>query len=295
MEIITLRYWCVLSSGQLHEYSNWKRQLEAHNEPINLRFATVREARNIDRRFCFEIITPQNRRTYQATSQEDMNNWIACISNAIESLLNGMNSTLHLQDPSNDPTHPDLSSPSSKQKPLGRSLSGAIKNGFATNTREKYMRRINAASQSTAEVFDAIGGILSPTERNRRSFHTAFGFSNLGSGGGNPTSGTSPVFGTGTSLVDQTENQDSSRLLAYLRENPSNLNCADCATKNPEWCSINLGILLCIGKCFITVGYRHAYQVLIFFSFFFFPSVGRMFRHSSKSWHTCVQSSLTDT
>ncbi|KAI9280879.1 hypothetical protein BC943DRAFT_363275 [Umbelopsis sp. AD052] len=236
------KYWCVLSSGQLHEYSNWKRQLEAHNEPINLRFATVREARNVDRRFCFEIITPQSRRTYQATSQEDMNNWIACISNAIESLLNGMNSTLHLQDPSNETTQFDLNSPLAKQKPLGRSLSGAIKNGFATNTREKYMRRINAASQSTADVFDAIGGILSPTERNRRSFHTAFGFSNLGSGG----SHTGPVFGTGTSLVDQTENQDSSRLLAYLRENPSNLNCADCGTKNPEWCSINLGILLCI-------------------------------------------------
>lgn len=246
---MAFRYWCVLSSGQLHEYSNWKRQLEAHNEPINLRFATVREARNVDRRFCFEIITPQSRRTYQATSQEDMNNWIACISNAIESLLNGMNSNLNLQDPSNDAYHSDMTSPSAKQKALGRSLSGAIKNGFATNTREKYKRRINAASQSTAEVFDAIGGILSPTERNRRSFHTAFGFSNLGNGG-NAASGTSTVFGTGTSLVDQTENQDSSRLLAYLRENPSNLNCADCATKNPEWCSINLGILLCIGKCF---------------------------------------------
>ncbi|CAG8528366.1 5193_t:CDS:2 [Acaulospora colombiana] len=84
------------TGGQLCEYSNWRKQLETHNEPINLRFATVREARGSDRRFCFEVITPQYRRIYQATSAEDMNSWIAVISNAIESLLNGTSSYRNL-------------------------------------------------------------------------------------------------------------------------------------------------------------------------------------------------------
>jgi hypothetical protein len=28
----------------------------------------------------------------------------------------------------------------------------------------------------------------------------------------------------------------------------SNCYCADCGSENPDWCSINLGIILCIGK-----------------------------------------------
>jgi Arf-GAP/SH3 domain/ANK repeat/PH domain-containing protein len=54
-------------------------------EPIDLRLASVREARNADRRFCFEVITPSYKRVYQATSEEDMNNWINALNNALQS------------------------------------------------------------------------------------------------------------------------------------------------------------------------------------------------------------------
>ncbi|CAJ0886275.1 14520_t:CDS:2 [Entrophospora sp. SA101] len=79
-------------------HNNWRKQLETHNEPINLRFATVREARGIDRRFCFEVITPQFRRIYQAMSDDDMSSWVTVISNAIESLLNGTSSCRNLDN-----------------------------------------------------------------------------------------------------------------------------------------------------------------------------------------------------
>lgn len=82
----------VLAGGQLCEYSNWKQKLDLHNEPINLRMASVREARNSERRFCFEVITPQYKRVYQATSEEDMNSWISAINNALKSTLEGGNS-----------------------------------------------------------------------------------------------------------------------------------------------------------------------------------------------------------
>ena len=58
-------------------------------EPIDLRMASVREARNAERRFCFEVITPQYKRVYQATSEEDMNNWIMAINNALQSAVEG--------------------------------------------------------------------------------------------------------------------------------------------------------------------------------------------------------------
>ncbi|KAK9479874.1 hypothetical protein V1514DRAFT_303490 [Lipomyces japonicus] len=83
------KFWVVLAGGQLCEYSNWKQQLELHNEPINLKMASVRESKSLDRRFCFEVITPQYRRVYQATSEDDMNIWIKSILNAISSTLEG--------------------------------------------------------------------------------------------------------------------------------------------------------------------------------------------------------------
>lgn len=58
-------------------------------EPIDLRMASVREARNAERRFCFEVITPQYKRVYQATSEDDLNNWISAINNAVQSAVEG--------------------------------------------------------------------------------------------------------------------------------------------------------------------------------------------------------------
>ncbi|KAG4425837.1 hypothetical protein IFR04_001044 [Cadophora malorum] len=83
------KFWIVLDAGKVSEYSNWKQKLDLHMEPIDLRMASVREARNAERRFCFEVITPQYKRVYQATSEDDMNNWISAINNAIQSAVEG--------------------------------------------------------------------------------------------------------------------------------------------------------------------------------------------------------------
>lgn len=79
----------MLDQGKLSEYSNWKQKLDLHMDPIDLRMASVREARNQERRFCFEVITPSFKRVYQATSEEDMNNWIVSINNALQSAMEG--------------------------------------------------------------------------------------------------------------------------------------------------------------------------------------------------------------
>ncbi|KAG9248521.1 centaurin beta [Calycina marina] len=83
------KFWIVLDAGKVSEYSNWKQRLDLHMEPIDLRMASVREARDAERRFCFEVITPQFRRVYQATSEEDLKNWIVAINNALQSAMEG--------------------------------------------------------------------------------------------------------------------------------------------------------------------------------------------------------------
>ncbi|GAP83427.2 putative protein csx2 [Rosellinia necatrix] len=83
------KFWVVLDQGKLSEYSNWKQRLDLHMEPIDLRMASVREARNAERRFCFEVITPHYKRVYQATSGDDMNSWIYSINNALQSAMEG--------------------------------------------------------------------------------------------------------------------------------------------------------------------------------------------------------------
>ncbi|KAH8676863.1 centaurin beta [Tricladium varicosporioides] len=93
------KFWIVLDAGKLSEYSNWKQKLDLHADPINLQMASVREARNAERRFCFEVITPHYKRVYQATSEDDMNNWISAINNAIQSAVEG-------RDTRDLPNHP---------------------------------------------------------------------------------------------------------------------------------------------------------------------------------------------
>jgi Arf-GAP/SH3 domain/ANK repeat/PH domain-containing protein len=56
-------------------------------DPIDLRMASVREARNADRRFCLEVITPQYTRVYQATNEDDMKSWINAVNNALQTAV----------------------------------------------------------------------------------------------------------------------------------------------------------------------------------------------------------------
>ena len=104
------KFWVVLDQGKLSEYSNWKDKLDLHREPIDLRMASVRIARDAERRFCFEVITPQYKRIYQATTEEEMNNWISSINNALQSAVEGRGAVVTPRSTTGDPAGRDIGS-----------------------------------------------------------------------------------------------------------------------------------------------------------------------------------------
>ena len=135
------KFWIVLDQGKLSEYSNWKDKLDLHREPIDLRMASVRIARDADRRFCFEVITPHFKRVYQATSEDDMNYWISAINNALQGAFESGGQLA--QQPRKETTRSEFG-----QVLLGKSSSQSGPHGYSQRS-DGVSRRITVGSRPT--------------------------------------------------------------------------------------------------------------------------------------------------
>ncbi|KAI9256419.1 hypothetical protein BDA99DRAFT_484798 [Phascolomyces articulosus] len=244
------KYWCVLRTGQLCEYSNWKRNPAAHREPLNLRFATVRMARSTDRKFCFEVITPQFRRLYQAMSQTDMDDWISTINNAIESVLNGVGSTTDF----NNQDQPQQQQP--QQQKRRNSMGGAFV-GMTTEAKRKFYRHsvgpVKRASSGFTDFADLLPGslYLPASFSNKESeSSTESSLPSLAASGVPPVPQAKDDSNNNnkasTTTLAKKEGSIPQLLQRLYEADVSNTRCADCGSDNPEWCSLNIGILLCI-------------------------------------------------
>lgn len=194
------KFWIVLDQGRLSEYVNWKEKLDLHMDPIDLRMASVREARNSDRRFCFEVITPQFTRVYQAPSDDDVKAWIGAINNALQSAFENRASP--------------MATPQSSQQGGHRKDIAAVLTGKSSSF--SGHRQISNPNRSDAQ--------------KSVSRHA--------------TTGEKPSLGRATSGNEA----EASALLQRIRStDEGNRVCADCGSDfKVDWCSINLGILLCI-------------------------------------------------
>ncbi|EAW11794.1 putative ARF GTPase activator (Csx2) [Aspergillus clavatus NRRL 1] len=148
------KFWIVLDQGKLSEYSNWKQKLDLHMEPIDLRMASVREARNAERRFCFEVITPQFKRIYQATSEDDMGNWIRAINNALQSAVEGRGMS--------PPPAASKSNGSSLGRDIGSVLTGKSssysgQHSYSTSSTSSVSRRTTVGARPSYVRTDSTG------------------------------------------------------------------------------------------------------------------------------------------
>lgn len=139
------KFWIVLDQGTLSEYTNWKQSLDLNMDPIDLRVASVREARNADRRFCFEIITPQFTRVYQAPNEDELRAWITTINNALQSAVEGKGKTAPI-------TSAAPSTPSSIRKDIasvltGKSASTGHRSGYAGSSNRIPSRHSTVADR----------------------------------------------------------------------------------------------------------------------------------------------------
>lgn len=201
------KFWIVLDQGKLSEYVNWKDKLELHIDPIDLRMASVREARNSERRFCFEVITPQFTRVYQAPSEEDMKSWIGAINNALQSAF---------ENRANIPTNSPSPAPSSTRKDIAAVLTGKS-SSFSGH------RQISNPNRS--EAAKAVGRYATTGDRPQ-----AYKLRTESSSGPN-----------------EPAEQPSALLQRIRAADEGNKICADCGSGSKvDWCSINLGVLLCI-------------------------------------------------
>ena len=209
----SVRFWIVLDKGKLSEYSNWKQKLDLHMDPIDLRMASVREARNAERRFCFEVITPHFKRVYQATSEEDMNSWISSINNALQSAMEGR-----------DREKPTPATPEAGSSALNGRDIGSMFTSKSTSLSHGHRGRDGGHGIGTPGG-SSTGNTGIPTRRITV--------------GGRPNA-------PRAASSSYEENPD--KLLQMLRDNDQgNCWCADCGSGTKvEWVSINLAIILCI-------------------------------------------------
>ncbi|KAI8979387.1 hypothetical protein BDF20DRAFT_835416 [Mycotypha africana] len=230
------KYWCVVSGGQLHEHSKWKKHLETHLEPIDLRFATVRKNRNVERRFCFEVITPKFKRLYQATSEEELQSWIATINNAINSLLNETSGTSAYFE--------RLNETSKKSWKQTASFSGAL-SGLAA-AKKKYLKKRSDSSSTKRRVVYQYPNSQYPASPSSAPPLACLFDQNEALSLDSSMYKSKSLAVVNSQRVSDRSSKEQNKLLELLQEDPSNHECADCSAKDPKWCSINLGILLCI-------------------------------------------------
>ncbi|KAJ2824389.1 hypothetical protein GGI24_003422, partial [Coemansia furcata] len=241
------RYWCQVGEGRFQKHSAQGKSTSSSSDKadaLSLATATVRplsseSKQSSRRRFCFELITPTYYGVFQATSDHDSAMWIEVLRRGIElSLLHanhggGSLSSLHRQGGA------EISEGrGSRDRVGGARFSRAashFSSGYESMTTLASSVNASSASISGRDSHDASAAETSPMPAAAALLARLEG---------------EPLYGAlgGQDVARRQQRRLSvAELLPMLQAgDEANEFCADCGTRQPEWCSLNLGCLLCI-------------------------------------------------
>ncbi|KAJ2023325.1 hypothetical protein IWW57_004163, partial [Coemansia sp. S610] len=240
------RYWCQVGDGRFQKFAaqgkSTSGSLDSRGDALSLATATVRSLsseskQSSRRRFCFELITPSYYGVFQATSDHDLAMWIEVLRRGIElSLLHnnhGSMSSLHRQGAL---APAEISEGRSSRDRVG----GARFSRAASHFSSGYESMTTLASSINASSASISG---------RDSHEVSTEVSPMPPAALLPLLENEPLFGAlgGQDLARRQRRLSVAELLPMLQAgDEANEYCADCGTPRPEWCSLNLGCLLCI-------------------------------------------------
>lgn len=201
--------YATLSKGRIH------LNRESCNLPdlsLDLVICTVKENRDAKLRWVFNIISPSETLLLQADSAEGYQDWMNTIQNAIGQQLNAGQSR---------PT----------ANAAGSAGGGAVSPSAA-------------ASPSSAASPPHAAGAYAASSPSPASSASPGGYASSPSS--NAGSGSAHAVGAGSLFGKASDGSTSSEALSILRSVAGNDTCADCSARDPDWVSLNLGIVICM-------------------------------------------------
>ena len=242
------RFFVLDAFGHLTYYRD-KDAMSRAKETVNLLTATIKpDLEDSNMRFCFRVVSPEKTYCLQAESQAERARWMEAITTAIAGLLNSnhaiqesvmaatMSGAAGSSSSSISPL-PPRSPEQTRHRPrggggggVGHSRSGSF--GGASFGFGKHDRSFSMGSALSSLDLSGDDMEAGPSPR-----------STGGGGGGGENGG---HHRRNSSMSSFQGDGDMRATLAALRGTPGNGVCADCGMVDPDWASLNLGVLMCI-------------------------------------------------
>lgn len=270
------RFFVLDSLGVLYYYSNKERidNKKTRQNTVNLLTSTIKAGADEEGlRHCFRVVSPEREYVLQAEDDLDAQEWMEAIQGVTACLLNGnvdIDALSRAQPRPTKPTH-------SRQGSRAGSVSSLDDISFSpmASALTKDGSDVSVFSNGMAPAdFEPSRSSLEDQQHSPHSVSSPHRRSTLGpsplSLKGRPHHGHSssmPSINMGSSSARNLQHrnfgqagglspQSSSKLFArassgkspmeVLRRIPGNHLCCDCGSPEPDWASLNLGVLLCI-------------------------------------------------
>ncbi|KAM9966223.1 hypothetical protein ACTFIR_006418 [Dictyostelium discoideum] len=239
-----------LSNGKLSYYKTGNDTSPSHTHDLFL--TTVRIREDLDRRYCFELLSPDRSIILAAETFESMQEWVQVLQNTIANLLNNCS-------PQGNLIVNNLSSPNSNCNNNNNNNSNNLIINNSNNNNNNFNNN-NISLSNSPSGNNIIVNSFNNNNNNNNGKNIPFSdnHNGLNSSCGSTTSSSSiasiSVNNSGNNIniqqqqsqQQQQQQQNETPISILRRIDSSNLYCADCNTRDPDWASINFGCLLCI-------------------------------------------------